>query len=309
METRSGTGTTPLRAAVHEYLEARQASGASANTLKAYRLDLLKDFLPFIERHAPDADAPDLVTETHVLEWISYMELRELKPKTIERKLMVLFGFFKRTIDPERNPVAGSTRRKVPRYLPEVLTEREARRLLEMVDTRTWLGLRNSAILELMYASGMRVAEISGLNVMDIDLANLQVNVLNGKGGRQRRVAFSQHARTALRHLFAYRGPDAPDRLPSAGDAVFLSRSGGRLGVRNIARTVTHAALDAGLSKHVTPHTLRHSFATHLIENGADISSIKMLLGHRTTRTTTIYTHISAEKLRREFNLAHSRYH
>ena len=166
-------------------------------------------------------------------------------------------------------------------------------------------GVRDRAILELMYSSGVRVRELVGLDDGDVDLRNGTVRV-RGKGRRERLGIVGSHAQTALRQWLAVR-PKAAGRTPVRSQPLFTNRFGGRLSVRGVARLLEKHLLTAGLSKKASPHTLRHSFATHLLDAGADIRSVQELLGHKSLVTTQIYTHVTTTRLLDAFDKAHPR--
>lgn len=192
------------------------------------------------------------------------------------------------------------------RHLPRVLRVDEVSRLLEAPDAGTALGRRDRALLELLYASGARVGEVCGLDLPDLDLPQQQV-LLDGKGGKQRIVPLGVPAVDALR---TYLGAARPTFLPSGAvattDAVFLGVRGGRLGTRDARTVVERAARAAGVG-HVTPHTLRHTAATHLLDGGADVRQVQEVLGHSSLATTQRYTHLSRGRLREVHAAAHPR--
>jgi integrase/recombinase XerC len=191
------------------------------------------------------------------------------------------------------------------RHLPRVLRVDEVERLLEAPDARSTVGRRDRALLELLYAAAARVGEVCGLDVADVDLPQRQVR-LDGKGGTQRIVPIGEPAVDALRLYLTVARPSLVATGTPATDAVFLGVRGGRLGTRDARTAVERAAITAGVGK-VTPHTLRHTAATHLLEGGADVRQVQEVLGHRSLATTQRYTHLSRGRLREVHAAAHPR--
>jgi site-specific recombinase XerD len=188
--------------------------------------------------------------------------------------------------------------------LPRFLTEEEAARLVSTPDTSDGFGLRDSALLELMYSSGLRLSEVHGLNVSDLDVDTREI-LVRGKGSKQRVVLLGKKAAAAIslylgqvRHKLASRESDP---------ALFLNRAGNRLGQRSIQKKVKRYAMKAGIRSDTHTHTLRHSFATHLLDGGADLRVVQELLGHSSPATTQIYTHVTQAKAREVYMAAHPR--
>jgi integrase/recombinase XerC len=201
--------------------------------------------------------------------------------------------------------------RKRPRSLPKFLTGDEIARLLAAPQPAASGGLRDRAILELMYSAGLRVRELVSLDDGTLDLENATVRV-RGKGRRERLGVVGSHARAALRAWLAARprprGAAATDPRPSrSARPLFTNKLGGRLSVRGVARLLEKHLAAAGLTGRASPHTLRHSFATHLLDAGADIRSVQELLGHKSLVTTQIYTHVTTSRLLDAFDKAHPR--
>jgi integrase/recombinase XerC len=294
---------------LHEHVDRflhRMASarGASAHTLRAYGSDLA-EFAAFLESRG--IDTPDGITARALRGWLAQLEDRDLSKASVQRKLSSMRGLLKHLVlegHLEASPAAGLRQRRSSRRLPSVLSLEEVAALLEGPDPTTALGRRDRALLETMYSAGTRAAETVGLNRDALDLAGGLARVL-GKGRKERLVALGSHAVKALSEYLS--DPERP--RPSHADplAVFLNRRGGRLSTRSLERVVAKAALKAGVLRHTTPHTLRHSFATHLLDRGADLRAVQKLLGHANLVTTQIYTHVSIERLREVYELAHPR--
>ena len=278
--------------------------GASPHTLRAYSRDL-QHFLSFLEgRGLRDMAA---LTPRTLRAWLGTLDERGLAPSTIQRKLSSVRGFLRHLADEgqiEANPALGLRQRRRPRHLPSVLSEEEIASLLLAPDPSTPLGLRDRALLEVMYSAGTRAAETVGLDRKDLDLAHGVARVL-GKGRKQRLAALGSYAVKALEAYLD--APDRPRPQRTNPDAVFLGQKGTRLTTRSLERIVARHVLGAGIHRHATPHTLRHSFATHLLDRGADLRSVQELLGHAHLVTTQIYTHVSVERLRVVYEKAHPR--
>ncbi|HEX7785320.1 MAG TPA: tyrosine recombinase XerC [Methylomirabilota bacterium] len=279
-----------------EYLGVER--GASPHTLRSYATDLA-EFTGFLAAErieglaAADARA--------VRAFLAELHRRRLSKATIARKLAAIrscFRFLARRGVLEVNPARQVRSPRLGRRLPSVLPKDEATQLLDAAPEPTVAGARDRALLELLYASGLRVAEGCGLDVDDVDLARRTVRVL-GKGDKERVVPVGD---TALEALDAYLELRGRERGP-----LFLNARGGRLTPRSAHRIVGRRARRAGIGQRVTPHTLRHSFATHMLGEGADLRLIQELLGHRRLSTTQRYTHVSPEHLMRVYDAAHPR--
>jgi integrase/recombinase XerD len=204
----------------------------------------------------------------------------------------------------DRDPTAGVAQPKLPRSLPHPLSVDEVAKLLEVPDPTTDVGMRDRAILELLYGSGLRISELVGLDVDDVDLEGGSVRVL-GKGGKEREVPLGRFGREAL-EIYETRARPVFASATSRG-GLFLNRRGGRLTRQSCARLLAVCARRAGIERRVTPHTLRHSFATHLLEGGADVRVVQELLGHASVATTQIYTLVTRDHLREVYYTSHPR--
>jgi integrase/recombinase XerC len=282
---------------------ARSLTGVSDATVEAYRRDL-EAFAEWAGRAG--ADGPAGVTRLHLRRYLAHLATRRYAKRSVSRKASALRRYFRWCRRTGRCPVDPSERLSAPAgdaRLPRVLTSEDARRLLErppaaVEDDADEVRARDDAVLELLYGSGLRVAELTGLDVGDLDLPRRTVTVW-GKGSKQRQVPLSPPAVTALRRWVGEGRPKlATAASPPA--AVFLNRRGKRLSPRDARRIVAHRA-----SGPLHPHALRHSFATHLLDNGADLRVVQELLGHASLQTTQVYTHVSKERLL----LVHERTH
>ena len=280
-----------------------QVRHASPSTVRAYRSDLT-NFLAWLP---PDRANPGRL---ELRRFLAHLHDRGLEPTTVQRKLAAiraLFRFLRETKAVDDDPALLVRGPKVPRRIPHFLRTEEVQRLLEQPFPVTFQGRRDLAILELLYSTGCRVAEAAGLSLRDVDLDEGVARVL-GKGRVERLTLLGSNAVRALesylpeRTALLRRRHQRDRRDPRA---LFLNRLGGALSSRWIFETVVQHALRAGLATRLTPHGLRHSFATHLLDRGADLRSVQELLGHKRLVTTEIYTHVSMARLREVYDRAH----
>ncbi|HEY0502852.1 MAG TPA: tyrosine recombinase XerC [Lysobacter sp.] len=269
----------------------------SAHTLDAYRRDLvaLSQWA-----HGEGTDVASLHIE-QVRGFVAAEHRRGLSPKSLQRRLSACRSCYAWLVKQGRiaaSPAAAIRSPKAPRKLPQVLDPDEAAALVE-VPTDAPLGLRDRALLELFYSSGLRLSELCALRWRDIDLADALVSVL-GKGSKQRSVPIGSHARTALAQWRASNG--AANEAP-----VFPGRGGAPITPRAVQLRLRHLAQQQGLFKRVHPHLLRHSFASHILESSGDLRGVQELLGHADIATTQIYTHLDYQHLAKVYDAAHPR--
>ena len=271
---------------------------ASAHTLRSYANDLT-DFQRFLAaRGTPDLAAADLRL---IRAWLAALHARGLAPASVARKLAAVrscYRFLVRRGVVDGNPAREARSPRQPRKLVTFLPIDEA---TQLVDGRALGGAsrtRDRAILELLYASGLRVSELAGLDLDHVDRTERTVRVL-GKGRKERIVPYGNQAARALEAWLGQRG--------EADGALFTNARGGRLTVRSVHTIVRRSARAAGITRRVSPHTLRHTFATHLLDGGADLRAIQELLGHARLSTTQRYTHVGAEQLMKVYDRAHPR--
>ncbi|HVB04753.1 MAG TPA: tyrosine recombinase [Acidimicrobiales bacterium] len=300
----------PLSTDAEEYLSYLAVErGRAPNTIAAYRRDLA-GYEEFLSGRGLALAA---VTPAVLDDYLAFLATTGLAPATRSRAAVAVRGLHAFCTE-ERghavDPGAEVRGPRVPASLPKALTEEEVLRLLGAVTGDEPVALRDRAVLELLYASGLRISELAGLSLGDLDLRAGLVRVL-GKGSKERIVPVGRHAAAALSAWLSPRGRErlAPARWRQRGDAeaLFLSTRGRRTSRQAVWTVVHHAALAAGLADRVTPHVLRHSFATHLLDHGADIRVVQELLGHASIATTQIYTKVSPERLRRAYLAAHPR--
>lgn len=285
--------------------------GASRHTLEAYANDLSQFFDQMGLGLAPSAEDLGALDHLQIRRYLAYLQGRGYTRRSIARKLAALRSFFRylcRTERLEHNPVKGVPTPKAGRQLPRFLHTDEAAALVERPRGETVLGRRDRALMEVLYAAGLRVSELAGLDLGDVDASLGTVRVM-GKGGKERIVPLGSEAINALGIYLEAARPRLLSRRRDGAEeaALFLNRSGRRLTVRSVANVVKRHAREATPGKEVTPHTLRHSFATHLLENGADLRAVQELLGHASVSTTQIYTHVSRERLRAVYQKTHPR--
>ncbi len=285
--------------------------GLSDHTVSAYRRDLRR-YLAFLT--ARDVDRPEEVDAGVVRSFLASVSASTHGPEdepyqasSVARTLSAVRSFHRFLLREgivDRDPTADVVRPRLPRALPHPLGVDEVRRLIETPDPSTATGLRDRAILEVLYGAGLRVSELTSLDVDDLDLQEGYVRVV-GKGGKEREVPMGRHARDAV-GAYLTRGRPELAGPPSRG-AVFLNTRGGRLTRQSCAKLLATSASGAGLARRVSPHDLRHSFATHLLEGGADVRVVQELLGHASVATTQIYTLVTKEHLREVYLTAHPR--
>jgi integrase/recombinase XerC len=295
---------------IEQFLEhLRYERNVSAHTLRNYESDL-EQFTHFL---APDRKTklPDVSEIDHltIREWMASLHSDHKKKSSIARKLAALRTFFQFLVREgvlELNPAKLVSTPKLEKKLPNHLSIEEAIRFIESPDLDTDLGKRDRAMLELMYATGVRVAELTTLNVADVDFQNQLIRV-TGKRRKQRIVPFGDPAGEAIRNYLGVREKflfNAPVSKRDE-DALFLNYQGTRITTRSVGRMVEkYIRICAGMHN-ISPHALRHSFATHLLDSGADLRDIQELLGHARLSTTQIYTHVSMEKLIEVYDKAH----
>lgn len=284
--------------------------GLSDNTVQAYRRDLVRYGRHLTHRRvgdATEASEDDVTTFVARLSSSTRRDGQTYRPASVVRALSsvrALHRFLMREGMTDRDPTAAVVRPKTPQGLPRPISVEEVGRLLAAPQPVTADGARDRAVLETLYGAGLRVSELVGLDVDDVDLYGGSVRVL-GKGGKERDVPLGRYAREAIAaYLTTTRPAFASQR--SRG-ALFLSRRGGRLSRQACWAIIRRYAGLAGIDRRITPHTLRHSFATHLLEGGADVRVVQELLGHASVATTQVYTLVTKEHLREVYLAAHPR--
>lgn len=278
--------------------------GYSKNTVESYSIDLAR-YISFLEDRG--IEHPDRVSEELIREYIHALGMAGLSPSSISRNIASIRTFHKFLLlesYSKNYPVENIESPKIRRKLPEVLTIDEVSSLLEQPDVSTPIGLRDKALLELMYATGVRVSELINLRQIDL-LFDMEIIRVFGKGSKERLVPIGK---VAIKWVREYQLKVRPKLVKiGSGDFLFLSRLGRKLTRMSVYKIVKKYASMAGIKKEIHPHTLRHSFATHLLEGGSDLRSVQEMLGHASITTTQIYTHISNETLKEIYRLYHPR--
>ena len=274
-------------------------------TIKSYTDDL-NHLSEFILEQYGNVPRPAAIEVSQLRTYVAYLHECGYAQATVARRLACLRSFFRycqREGLCDSNPAKPLRTPRAGHKLPHFLTTEEVGRLLMAPPATRDDGLRDRAILETVYSAGLRVAEVVGLDVQDYDRSSGILRV-RGKGRKERIAPVGSYATKALLRWLAVRKPDTnADEIDQA--ALFLNRFGRRLTTRSIGRMLEKHIVTAGLSQQTSPHTLRHSFATHLLDGGADLRSVQELLGHKSLTTTQIYTHISTRRLRETYEAAH----
>lgn len=270
----------------------------SAHTILNYKLDL-EDFAGFI-----GSTEIEQIDYLYLRKYLAELKERGLASRSIARRISTLRSFFKfltREGYLKSNPILSVSSPKLDKHLPLFMTEEEVVKLIEsafMKEGTGVRGLRDRAILETFYSTGLRISELVSLNIRDFDFISGIIKVM-GKGKKERIVPIGEVAIAALRKYLKARKKES--------EAVFLNKNGGRITARGVRGIVDKYINRAGISPGVSPHTLRHSFATHLLNRGADLRTVQELLGHANLSTTQIYTHLTTEKLKSVYDKAHPR--
>jgi len=281
----------------------RVEKGLSENTIAAYRRDMLK-FMAFAsERNLKVAD----IERGHLVEFLASLYRKGLDSRSVARHLVTIRHFFRFALMEEtiaEDPAATIQSPKFRQSLPEFLSLAEVDRLLEQPDTSTVVGLRDRAMIELMYSCGLRVSELCGLGVRDLRMEDGCLRCI-GKGNKERLVPVGKRA---LAIVDKYLRDSRPKLLGEGSSAyLFLHQKGGKMNRITFWKVLGTYGRKAALRKSITPHMLRHSFATHLLDRGADLRSVQMMLGHADIATTQIYTHVVEERLKQVYKAHHPR--
>jgi integrase/recombinase XerC len=276
---------------------------ASPHTLRCYEDDL-RQFSAYLVEAVGDGAEPTLMDARRLRSYAAWLGTRGYAASTVARRLASLRSFFRyqrRQGQVVADPAGGLRNPKQPKRLPKPLSADDVVRLLDSIPAATLPGLRDRAMFETLYGGGLRVSELVGLDLADLDLEQGLV-LVRGKGRRERLAPVGLVASAWLGRWLADRRP-----ARAAEVAVFVNLRGTRLSTRSVGRLLEGYLLAVGLDPSASPHTLRHSFATHLLDRGADLRSVQELLGHRSLTTTQIYTHVTGERLHDAYRNAHPR--
>lgn len=281
----------------------RAERNASAHTVRAYQHDL-QEFAAFLKTKYPKLS----MERNHRLvirDYLSYLHEKGIQRATILRAIAVLRAFYKFLVEENvtaQTPFVGLPMPKREKRLPRFVAEEDMKRLLELAaESKHKWALRDAALLELLYSSGLRIQELCQLNAEDIDLWSNMIRIF-GKGNKERMVPVGETALARIRAYLATRPPKGP-----RGSPLFLNPNGMRLSDRGARLVVARWVVKAALRQNISPHSFRHSFATHLLSRGCDLKTVQELLGHRNLVTTQTYTHVTAEHLQKVYQKAHPR--
>jgi len=270
----------------------------SPNTIDGYKRDL-EDFYKFVNK------SYRVVFKEDIIKYIEYLN-KKVGPKTINRHIVSIKNYFKyleRNNMIKNNPMTDITGLKTPKKMPRVLSVEDVDKLLD-IDLKNAYDYRNKAMLELMYSSGLRVSELLNLTLNNIDFDMNLVRIF-GKGSKERIVPISDIATKYLfMYINLYRNTLVKNKVT---DIIFLNSRGNKLSRQGFFKILKQIALEKGINKEISPHVLRHSFATHLLNNGADLRSIQTMLGHENIETTQIYTHVSNNYVKKNYEESHPR--
>lgn len=288
------------------YLRAER--DASPHTLDNYRRDIVR-FGRFLASRG-EGDAPwRKADRSSIRQYLAELNRAELSKSSIARALAALRSFYRflcREGLIASNPFAGVLTPKRQKTLPRFLDVDAARRLMEAADGRDLISLRDRAILEMLYSTGMRVSELTSLDCSAIDLLG-EVVLVRGKGKKERMAPLGKQAVLALGNYFRGRGVSPLRSVGARPTIAFINKNGGRLTARSVRTIIRKYIRRLALAEKVSPHSLRHSFATHLLDAGADLRSVQELLGHSSLSTTQVYTHVTAERMKQVYEKAHPR--
>lgn len=303
--TAGATTSTNFEEVFVNYL--RYERNMSPETIRAYEKDL-HQFLRYYSKDTGDPVDPAKITTLEIREYLAHLKDKNYEKTTVVRKLATIRSFFKCLLRKgfvSANPLLDIPTPKVEKKIPHFLATEEVEKLLNAPQGNTFQSIRDRAILETLYSTGLRVSELCALNVPDVD-GTAEVIKARGKGRRERVVPVGSFAIQAIKRYIETRAqvPHINEKDP---DALFLNRFGDRLSSRSIRKIIDKYIKVTGLSEKTSPHTLRHSFATHLLNRGANIRMVQELLGHKHLSTTQIYTHITTDAVKKAYEEAHPR--
>jgi integrase/recombinase XerC len=284
---------------------------ASELTVKSYREDITQAIEYLRDKYAGQRPAPTEITSRHLRAYTVWLHEQGYEKTTIARRIAALRGWFKflcRQGTLKANPAESLRAPRQDKKLPHFLSETSLDELLQAPPADSPMGLRDRAILEILYSAGLRVSELTGLNVGDLDL-DAGMATIRGKGKKERLAFFGSASRQALQVWLQVRRSILAAKNGTAAkvEAVFLNKNATRLSSRSVGRLLAKYLIGVGLDPRTSPHTLRHSFATHMLDRGADIRSVQELLGHSSLSTTQIYTHVTTQRLKDSYDRAHPR--
>ncbi|PSR27477.1 MAG: site-specific tyrosine recombinase XerD [Sulfobacillus thermosulfidooxidans] len=286
---------------IHEFLDyLRYERNLSSNTIESYQRDLI-DYMDFVDTHGRQED------EQNVIHYLQFLQQEHRAPATQARRLAAIKAYYCFVVNDQglsSDPTELLSAPKLNRRLPHVLSIEEVTRLIEAPDLSTMTGIRDRAMLELLYATGVRVSELCHLTMNDWWLDPPKIRCL-GKGSKERYIPLGK---LAAQWLMRYVDVARPQFIKDIQEpTLFLNRQGKALTRQGFWKLLKKYAIKAGITQPITPHMIRHSFATHLLENGADLRAVQEMLGHQDISTTQIYTHVSQKRLRPVYDQTHPR--
>lgn len=310
----------------YQFLEhLRAVKNGSEHTLRNYAIDLncfkkylefemqLKQSPPKIQHHLPYSQREisldsqvelEKINRKTIRGFLAYLSKEKFNKTTINRRLSTLRSYFKYAFSKKyiaANPAEEIENPKAEKKIPQFLSYEQILHFFEQPDLSNCLGYRDRTMMELFYSSGLRVSELVGLNKQDIDFENLMIR-LRGKGKKERVIPITKNAADWILNYMNH-----PERVSFETETVFLNKHGTRITVRSVDRNFDKYLKQSGLIGKITPHTIRHTIATHWLENGMDLKTIQMLLGHRSLSTTTIYTQVSTKLKKQVYDQTHPR--
>jgi len=301
--------TSRFEEAKAQLFHSLSAKSASVHTLRNYTNDL-KNFDLFLKKEKIEIRSLEEIDKRLIRSYLAHLNFEKASKRTILRRLACLRSFFK-YLKREKlialNPMEEIDSLKADKTIPKSLNYQQVERLFSQPETDTYLGFRDRCIMELLYSSGLRISEVAGLNRRDFDKRNLVLRIL-GKGKKERVVPITVMAAKWLSDYLNHPERTTDGTLHKAEadpEAVFLNKWGRRITMRSLDRNFAKYLRASGLSEEVTPHTIRHTIATHWLENGMDLKTIQVLLGHSSLVTTTIYTQVSTKLKREVYDKAH----
>ncbi|NGX39460.1 MAG: Tyrosine recombinase XerC [Chlamydiae bacterium] len=302
--------TSPYDAAKESFLaHLEMGKNASQHTLRSYSIDL-ESFKSFLNKEKITISSLGELDKRVIRAFLAHLSLSRASKRTLLRRLAALRSFFKYLFREEKiphNPMEEIDTPKLEKSLPKALTYDQVERLLAAADTTTYLGFRDRCMVELLYSSGLRISELAQLNRSDLDSKNHSLRVL-GKGKKERVLPITPSAAKWIEDYLSHeeRNHDGQKHKAEVDkEAIFLNKWGKRITVRSLDRCFAKYLLVCGLPSTVTPHTIRHTIATHWLENGMDLKTIQVLLGHSSLVTTTIYTQVSTRLKKEVYDRAH----
>lgn len=277
----------------------------SKNSIVAYTNDLKKFFL-FLDKYKDKKNLIEVQFED-IMDFLKTDELKDISKRSIARMITTLRQFYYFLLIKgyvKKNPVEKIEIPKIEKHIPDYLTLEEIYKFFSVFDLSNIYEIRDKCIFEIMYSSGLRISEVCDLKLSDVDLNEMEIKV-NGKGNKQRIVPFGEKSLSIIKHYLSQSRPYISKKLTKQNDYFFISKKGGKLDRKSVWKFLQKYVYKAGILRPVSPHTFRHSFATHMIQNNADLRMVQELLGHMDISTTQIYTHVDRKQLKE----AHKKFH